>query len=90
MADSKSQKKNDNKPVVKKPNKIQKWWRETIGELRKVTWPTKEEALKMTKIGRTKRNNACGDVIFGRNSIFCCKQFEKVVYYSWIRVPILW
>ena len=50
MADSKSQKKNDNKPVVKKPNKIQKWWRETIGELRKVTWPTKEEALKMTKI----------------------------------------
>ena len=49
MADSKS-KKNDNKPVVKKPNKIQRWWNETIGELRKVTWPTKEEALKMTKI----------------------------------------
>ena len=48
MADSKSQK--NDKPVVKKPNKIQKWWRETIGELRKVTWPTKEEALKMTKI----------------------------------------
>ena len=50
MADSKSQKKNDNKPVVKKSNKIQKWWRETVGELRKVTWPTKEEALKMTTI----------------------------------------
>ena len=50
MADSKSLKKTDNKPVVKKPNKIQKWWRETVGELRKVTWPTKEEALKMTKI----------------------------------------
>lgn len=50
MADSNSQKKNDNKPVAKKPNKIQKWWRETVGELRKVTWPTKEEALKMTKI----------------------------------------
>ena len=49
MADSKSQKNND-KPAVKKPNKIQKWWRETVGELRKVTWPTKEEALKMTKI----------------------------------------
>lgn len=49
MADSKS-KKNDNKPVVKKPNKIQKWWNETVGELRKVTWPTKEEAIKMTKI----------------------------------------
>lgn len=49
MADSQS-KKNDNKPVVKKPNKIQRWWRETVGELRKVTWPTKEEALQMTKV----------------------------------------
>ena len=48
MADSKTQK--NDKPVVKKPNKIQKWWRETVGELRKVTWPTKEEAIKMTKI----------------------------------------
>lgn len=48
MADSKIQK--TDKPVVKKPNRIQKWWRETVGELRKVTWPTKEEALKMTKI----------------------------------------
>ena len=49
MADSKSNK--NDKPVVKKPNKIQKWWNETIGELRKVTWPTKEDAIKMTKIG---------------------------------------
>ena len=48
MADSKSNK--NDKPVVKKPNKIQKWWNETIGELRKVTWPTKEDAIKMTKI----------------------------------------
>ena len=48
MADSKN-KKND-KQAAKKPNKIQKWWNETIGELRKVTQPTKEEALKMTKI----------------------------------------
>ena len=45
MADSNTQ-----KPVVKKTNKIQKWWRETVGELRKVTWPTKEDAIKMTKI----------------------------------------
>ncbi len=48
MADSKTQK--NDKPVVKKPNRIQKWWRETVGELRKVTWPTKEDAIKMTKI----------------------------------------
>ena len=48
MADSKN-KKND-KPAVKKPNRIQKWWRETVGELRKVTWPSKEDAIKMTKV----------------------------------------
>ncbi len=37
----------------KKPNLIQKtktWWRQTIGELRKVTWPTREEALALTRI----------------------------------------
>ncbi|MEL7627207.1 MAG: preprotein translocase subunit SecE [Anaerolineaceae bacterium] len=36
-----------------KPNlfqKIKNWWRQTIGELRKVTWPTKEEALALTRI----------------------------------------
>jgi len=30
--------------------KIQKFWRETVGELRKVTWPTPPEAWKMTKL----------------------------------------
>lgn len=30
--------------------KIQRFWRETIGELRKVTWPTPQEAWKMTRI----------------------------------------
>ena len=37
----------------KKPNIFQKtkhWWRETIGELRKVTWPTTQEALALTRI----------------------------------------
>ena len=50
MADSKSNK--NDKPVVKKPNKIQKWWNETVGELRKVTWPTKEEAIKSKPLGK--------------------------------------
>ena len=51
MADSKSIKKNDTEvKKAKKPNKIQRWWRETVGELRKVTWPTKEDAWKMTKV----------------------------------------
>jgi preprotein translocase subunit SecE len=30
--------------------KIQRFWRETIGELRKVTWPTPPEAWKMTRL----------------------------------------
>jgi len=30
--------------------RIQRFWRETIGELRKVTWPTPPEAWKMTRI----------------------------------------
>ena len=34
----------------KKPNAIQKLWRETIGELRKVTWPTIPEARRLTFI----------------------------------------
>ncbi len=36
--------------VVKKPNRIVRWWHETIGELRKVTWPTPQEAWRLTKI----------------------------------------
>jgi preprotein translocase subunit SecE len=35
---------------VKKPNAIQKWWKETIGELRKVSWPTPREAWRLTVI----------------------------------------
>ena len=36
-----------------KPNffqKIKRWFKETAGELRKVTWPTREEALALTRI----------------------------------------
>jgi preprotein translocase subunit SecE len=36
--------------TVKKPNRFQRWWRETLGELRKVTWPTPREAIRMTYI----------------------------------------
>ncbi len=31
-------------------NRIQQFTRETIGELRKVTWPTTTEALNLTRI----------------------------------------
>jgi preprotein translocase subunit SecE len=35
---------------TKQPNRMVKWYRETIGELRKVTWPTPREAWQLTKV----------------------------------------
>lgn len=35
---------------LKEPNAIQRYYRETVGELRKVNWPTTKEALRLTKI----------------------------------------
>jgi preprotein translocase subunit SecE len=35
---------------TKKENRIKRWWRETIGELHKVNWPTTREAWRLTKI----------------------------------------
>jgi len=35
---------------TKKENGIARWWRETTGELHKVTWPTRKEAWKTTKV----------------------------------------
>jgi preprotein translocase subunit SecE len=35
---------------AKKENAIKKWWRETVGELKKVNWPTTHEAWRLTKI----------------------------------------
>lgn len=35
---------------VKKPNAIRKWYKETMGELRKVTWPTPQDAWRLTVI----------------------------------------
>ena len=34
----------------KKNNAIVHFYRETVGELRKVSWPTREEALHLTSI----------------------------------------
>jgi preprotein translocase subunit SecE len=34
----------------KKPNVIQRYFRETVGELRKVKWPTTKEAWHLTRI----------------------------------------
>lgn len=39
------------KPVAhKEPNAIQRWYRETISELRRVSWPTRTEARNLTII----------------------------------------
>ncbi len=35
---------------VKQENKIAHWWRETVGELRKVVWPTRQQAVRLTLI----------------------------------------
>ena len=40
----------EKKKSQKKGNAIQRWWRETIGELRKVVWPTPQEAWRLTRI----------------------------------------
>jgi len=40
----------DNKLAVKKPNAMVRWYRETMGEVRKVSWPTPPEAWRLTKI----------------------------------------
>ena len=44
MADKKEKEKE------KKPNAFRKWYHETMGELRKVSWPTMKEAWRLTRI----------------------------------------
>ncbi len=34
----------------KRPNALQKWYHETLGELRKVSWPSMREAWRLTRI----------------------------------------
>ena len=40
----------EKKVAKKQPNKLQIFFRETMGELRKVTWPTRQEAINLTTI----------------------------------------
>ena len=48
MAEKTGKLKKAEKP--KQPSRLSRWWRETIGELRKVSWPTPPEAWRLTKI----------------------------------------
>ncbi len=34
--------------ATRQPSKIKKYFKETIGELRKVSWPTRKEATNLT------------------------------------------
>lgn len=36
--------------AIKEPNAVVRYYRETVGELKKVVWPTREEALRLTWI----------------------------------------
>lgn len=44
--------KRDKRPttVERKPSGLRRYMRETMGELRKVSWPTRQEAINLTKI----------------------------------------
>jgi preprotein translocase subunit SecE len=44
----KEKKEDKEKTQPKKPNRIVRWYRETVGELRKVSWPTLQEARRLT------------------------------------------
>jgi len=35
---------------TKQEGGLQQWFRETRGELRKVVWPTREEAIRLTRV----------------------------------------
>jgi preprotein translocase subunit SecE len=42
--------KDDKAVVYKQPNAIQRYFKETVGELRKVSWPTRKEATNLTLV----------------------------------------
>jgi preprotein translocase subunit SecE len=37
-------------PERRQPNRVQRYFRESIGELKKVNWPTRQEAINLTII----------------------------------------
>ena len=48
---SKGKPRRDKKAVARRqPNAIQRFFKETVGELRKVSWPTRKEATNLTLV----------------------------------------
>jgi len=50
VAKKKTANRNSKSTTQRKPNAIQRYISETIGELRKVSWPTRQEATNLTVI----------------------------------------
>jgi len=46
----KKEKKEEKAVAYKQPNAIQRYFKETVGELRKVSWPTRKEATNLTLV----------------------------------------
>jgi preprotein translocase subunit SecE len=46
----KKEKKEEKQVAYKQPNAVQRYFAETIGELRKVSWPTRKEATNLTVV----------------------------------------
>ena len=38
------------KKQTKQPTGLRRWYRDTMGELRKVSWPTRREAISLTYV----------------------------------------
>ena len=45
---SKKQTRKQPKKQAKQPTGLRRWYRDTMGELRKVSWPTRREAISLT------------------------------------------
>ena len=54
---------------VRQENRIQRWYRETRAELSKVSWPTREEGIRLTGIVLVV-TVISAFVIFGIDSLF--------------------
>lgn len=54
---------------VRQENSLRRWYRETLAELSKVSWPTREEGLRLTAIVLVVTVISAA-VIFGIDSLF--------------------
>lgn len=63
-------------PEKREPNRFQVFFRETIGELRKVNWPTRQEAWNLTKVVLI--------VLFSMSALLGFVDFLFSRFFAWI------